>query len=170
MWLYKPHRTPAELWIDRSLCTFLMIVVLVNLFNLYQVFDIASWEELRVLIGLSFLAGVLVPLLWIGAMAGLEVVKIFYALQVPSTLALGTFFYDIDGGIKITFGYLNSLFHFNFLLFNTHFSIGLLDANKDGYAYGLVINMVALGLAIYYFMRTRANKQVLNQQASSGEQ
>lgn len=170
MWLYKPPRSRSELWVDRLLCSFLILVVLVNLFNLYQVFDIASWEELRVLVGLSFLAGVLVPLLWKGAMAGLEVVKIFYALQIPSTLALGTFFYDIDGGLKITIGYLNSVMHMNFLLFNTHFSIGLLDAEKDGYAYGLVVNVVALGLSIYYFMRTRANKQALAQQASSGEQ
>jgi hypothetical protein len=158
LWKKSLPRSQSEMWFDRGLALYLGVHVLVSLFNLNQIYDIASWEELRGLLGFTIVVAALVPFLWRGTMLGLQVTRFFYILQIPAMVAIYTFFYEFDCGLKFAVGFLNSTLRFNFMLFHTSFNMGLLNADTDGTSYGLLINVLALILAVYYSYRLRKAK------------
>jgi hypothetical protein len=154
-WKDSLPRKKEERIFDRVLASFLSVHVVVNLFNLNQIYDIASWEELRGLLGFTILVAAMVPFLWRGTALGLHVTRFFYVLQIPSTLAIYTFFYGFDCGLNFSAGFLNWNLRFNFMIFHTQFTMGLLNPETDGTAYGLMINWLAVTLAIYYTYRLK---------------
>lgn len=150
-----PKRSLLEKSIDRGLATYFVASVIINLFNLYQLYDIAALEEIINLGGMSLVIAILAPLLWFGSYPALTVIRLFYILQIPGTLAVKTFFYHFDGGLNLSLGYINSAIRFNFFFFKPTISVGFLNPNVDGEVWGVLINVLALALAIYYHFRVR---------------
>jgi hypothetical protein len=140
---------------DRALGVYLGVVAVYGGYSFLLKFSLWSWEHLFLMSALYIFMLVMAVFLWQGKRLGLEMAKVFYFAQIATSLGFGSLVYDLDGGLKLAFGWMSGDFRFSLLFFHTNFYIGFLDLESER-SLGMVLNAFAIVMAFYYLRRLTA--------------